>query len=129
MLFAAPRRQSYFGLPRQFTQREFGKRLFARYLPQFVAASRNLPGSAELTLLAGKDPGEHLLCLVNYQDELPPVPLHGVKITLRLPFTVRQVVRVADDTLVPFAQTPDGFTLDIPVVEAGEFYLLKHFDP
>lgn len=113
-------------LPRQYTQREFGKRLFARYLPQFVTASRNLPGSAELTLLAGNDPGEHLLCLVNYQDELPPVPLRDVKITLRLPFAVRQVVRVADNTSVAFAQTPDGFTLDISVVEAGEFYLLKH---
>ncbi|MBR4220145.1 MAG: beta-galactosidase trimerization domain-containing protein, partial [Victivallales bacterium] len=71
---------------RRYTQQTFMQKLCSEFLPLFVEAE-NLPGSTEVTLLKAQDGSKHLLCLVNYQDELPVIPLHNIRLKLHLGFT------------------------------------------
>ena len=112
-------------LLRQYTQQEFGNRLFREFLPQLVVHSQNLPESAEVTLLASNDQSCHLLCIVNAQDELPLIPLREVSLQLALPFSVRRITRVADKSEVKFCSENDLVCFSIPEIHAGEFYLLE----
>ena len=112
-------------LLRQYTQQEFGKRLFREFLPELVVDSRNLPESAEVTLLASDDGSRHLLCIVNAQAELPVIPLRDVSLRLALPFPVRKITRVADNSEVGFVCENGLIRFTIPEIHAGEFYLLE----
>ena len=108
---------------RQYTQQQFGRRLFASAVPEFLTEAVNLPPSTEVTLLEAD--GEHLLCIVNMQDELPAIPLHDVRISFHAPTGVKEVVRVSDGQRVAFTENDGIVTLDIPLVTIGEFYILK----
>jgi len=112
-------------LLRQYTQQEFGKRLFGEFLPGTVADARNLPESAEVTLLASRDDSRHLFCIVNAQAELPVIPLRDVSLRLALPFPVRKITRVADGSEVGFVCENGLVRFTIPEIHAGEFYLLE----
>ena len=112
-------------LLRQYTQQEFGNRLFREFLPQLVVHSQNLPESAEVTLLASDDGSRHLLCIVNAQDELPVIPLRDVSLHLALPFPVRRIIRVADGREVEFSTENGPVCFSIPEIHVGEFYLLE----
>ena len=110
---------------RQYTQKEFGKKLFAGYLPQMVKEARNLPASAEVTVLQSSDGGKFILCIVNYQDELPPVPLHEVELTIELPEKITSVIRVLDGSLPLYELDGNVLKLKIPEIHSGEFYILE----
>ena len=112
-------------LLRQYTQQEFGKRLFGEFLPATVVDSRNLPESAEVTLLASQDGSCHLFCIVNAQAELPVIPLRDVSLRLALPFPVRKITRVADGSEVGFDRENGLIRFTIPEIHAGEFFLLE----
>ncbi len=70
---------------RNHSQQTFGRKLIAEFAPEFVAASRNLPSSAEVTLLKSGDGRTLLLGIVNYQEELPNIPLIDLEISIRVP--------------------------------------------
>lgn len=109
------------------SQQSFAARLFQEVLPRFLVSSRNLPSSAEVTLLREREGDRRLLCLVNLQDELPPIPLHDVQMTLRLPLPVRRITRVASGRELPFlaGETAGEISLRLPLVERAEFLLLE----
>lgn len=69
----------------QASQQDFAKALFAEYIPATVLESKNLPGCVELTILESTKTDAKLICLVNFQDELPNIPLHDVEVKLRFP--------------------------------------------
>lgn len=119
----------YLALPvfalRHHTQQEYCKNLLNNIMPELVTASCNLPSSAEITLLDGDDPAKHLLCIVNYQDELPPVPLHNVSITLDLPYRVYSIQRISDGRKMDFEQIDGKYVLNIPEIVFGEFYMIN----
>ena len=83
---------------RQHSQEQFGKRLFSEFAPKFVTASDHLPESTELTLLKSTTEKAYLLGLVNYQEELPNIPLRDLSISFRLPdgFVPDRLVRASD---------------------------------
>ncbi len=105
-----------------YTQQKFSKKLFAEFLPAFIAGSENLPSSTEVTLLAGRDPQEYLLCLVNMQDELPVIPLHNVRLKINFPTEVHSVYRGSDGTAVDYKYDRGVLFLDIPLIHYGEFF-------
>ncbi len=70
---------------RNHSQQSFGRKLIAGFAPEFVAASRNLPSSTEVTLLKSEDNQTLLLGIVNYQEELPNIPLIDLEISVRVP--------------------------------------------
>lgn len=104
------------------TQQEFGRKLFAEFLPAFVTASENLPPSAEITLLADRGCDEKLLCIVNMQDELPVIPLYEISLQLKMQCDVRTIHRVSDGTPVKFDYRDGILSLHIPQIHYGEFF-------
>ncbi len=69
----------------EYSPQKFGLELLRKYTPPFVTASRNLPDSAEITLLRSRDGQTDLLGIVNYQEELPNIPLIDLEISVRVP--------------------------------------------
>jgi len=100
----------------QDSQQQFGRELFARFIAPTVICAANLPGSAEITLLRSSTANVMLCCLVNYQDELPVIPVSDVQIVLQLPdnFKAEKMVRISDGSALPFtvSGTHLTFTLD-----------------
>ncbi|OQA88672.1 MAG: Alpha-L-fucosidase [Lentisphaerae bacterium ADurb.Bin242] len=115
-------------LGRRFhSQRTFGEQLFRKYLPAFLEASENLPGSVEVTLLESSDGNTLVFTIVNAQAELPPIPLHDVNIVLRLPekFPVKELRRLSDGKSHPFRREKNLLSFTVPEIRAGEFFELK----
>ncbi len=110
----------------QHSQQSFGERLFKQYLPEFLAISRNFPPSAELTLLESEEPGTLLLGAVNYQEELPNLPLLEVELSLRLPegFAPKSCFRASDGGEQPFRFAEGIFTVAIPRLDTAEIFTL-----
>ena len=109
---------------RKHTQRSFLKALCKEFLPVMVEAE-NLPGSTEVTLLTSQDGVRHLLCLVNYQDELPVIPLHDIRLKLHLDFTPKAIRRVSTGETVPFTRGNGLSDLTIEKLEEGEFFWIE----
>jgi hypothetical protein len=103
----------------QFTQQEYGKKLLSPLLPALVVRKENLPSSMEITLLKGNN--EWLLCLVNWQNELPVIPLHNVTIALQAPFIPEKAIRIADGKDFAFHFENGILTLNFPKITEGEF--------
>jgi len=104
---------------KQFTQQEFGMKLLSPLLPALVVGKENLPPSMEITLLKGDN--EWLLCLVNWQNELPVIPLHNVTIVLQVPFVPEKATRIVDGTAFAFHFEKGILTLNFPKITEGEF--------
>jgi hypothetical protein len=109
---------------RHHSQLTFGRKLFGEFLPRLLIHSQNLPGSTELTLLKSQTGREYLLTLVNYQDELPPIPLYDVKLTLRLPFRMARAHKVSDGTGITFRTEGENTIFTFSKIEAGEFLII-----
>ncbi|MGN0867747.1 MAG: beta-galactosidase [Oligosphaeraceae bacterium] len=112
---------------RHYTQQTFAKEFLKPYLPEFLVSSQNLPDSAEVTLLKEKAGNRRILCVVNQQEECPPVPLGNVQLEVKLPFPVRRLTRVADGVELPVlpGKVPGTLLLQLPRVEMAEFLLLE----
>ncbi len=92
------------------SQQEFGRRLLCRFVPAFVERAENLPRSVELTLLKSTKGPEFLLGIVNAQEELPVIPVHDLRCSLRLPDgIVPEKIRDQNGDPVEF-QYRDGVT-------------------
>ncbi len=109
---------------RQYTQQAFMQKLCSEFLPVFVEAE-NLPGSTEVTFLKSQDGARHLLCLVNYQDELPVIPLHDVRLKLHLEFTPKTIYRVSNGVMVPFAIEDGSVVFSLATLVEGEFFWIE----
>ncbi len=111
----------------QHSQQTFGQKLFKGYLPEFLVASRNFPASAELTLLESEEPGTLLLGVVNYQEELPNLPLLDVELSLRLPegFAPQSCSRASDGGAQPFRFAAGVFTVSLPRLDTAEIFTLN----
>ena len=105
---------------RQHSQQEYLKRLLSPFLPIFME-SENLPASAEVTLLKATTNDQYIICIVNYQDELPPIPLHNVKLHLRLPCAPSRIRDVATGQDMPFSQCDDITIIPIPCTTEATF--------
>ena len=109
---------------RQYTQQTFAKELLAEYLPLFVTESENLPGSAEVTKLKSADGSTILVGIVNYQDELPNLPLFDVKLTLKLDngFVPAVIRKASDGKECDFSISGNLVTLKIDRLGDGEIF-------
>ncbi len=105
---------------RQAAQREFGAALFGEFIPRPIAA--DLPESTEITVL--ESPGRRFLALVNYQDELPNIPLTGREISWRTEPAAR-VVRVSDGREQAFGYHDGVLTLALPRLDDIEMFIIE----
>lgn len=78
----------------EHSQQKFGKELLKEFVRPFVVASENLPDCVELTLLRSRTQKALLLGIVNVQEELPVIPLHDLRLSIRLPdgFEVSEIL-------------------------------------
>jgi hypothetical protein len=108
-------------------QQTFGKQLLARHAPSSIVHACDAPGVVEMTLLRGTCKGSYLLCFVNYQDESPSIPVHGISVTLSLPCGGRpracRCVRTGQDT--PYEREADRLTFRVPILDAIEMIELE----
>lgn len=86
--------------------RETFIRLVRRLQPEF-AFEADAPAAVELTLFAQPDRKRHLLSLVNFQRELPNLPVDGIEVRLRLPQHVRRIHMLPGGKVIPH-RTRDG---------------------
>ena len=110
---------------RQYTQQTFAKELLKEYLPSFVVGTENLPGSAEITRLRSKDGSAMLLGVVNYQDELPNIPLYNVKISFDAGFAPSSIIQASDGANCQFTVSGTTVTLMIPRLGDGDIFEIK----
>lgn len=69
----------------QFSQQTFGERIFKEHFPSRLLLSCDAPPCVEVTLLRSPRQAKWLVCLVNYQDEAPSVPVRDLSLTVSLP--------------------------------------------
>ncbi len=108
-------------------QQHFLKQLLRNNLPKFTTKSRNLPESTEITWLTSENSSTRLLGIVNYQEELPNIPLNDVEFTFRLPesFAPSVIRRASDGQEFPCQSTGGLLTLKIPYLQNAELFELK----
>ena len=101
--------------------------LFSEFAPEFVTASEHLPESTELTLLKSSRENAYLLGIVNYQEELPNIPLHEVSISIRLPegFIPEQLVRASDGTDLEFTFRDGVLSIQLHTLQNAEILELR----
>ncbi|MCQ2353009.1 MAG: beta-galactosidase [Victivallaceae bacterium] len=105
----------------EYSRRDFGRRLFAKYAATPVKEAENLPPSAEVTFLKDAQGKTALICIVNYQDDIPVIPLYQVKLTLELPGFSGKIIRVSDGGEVAYRKNGDLVTLTLDKITEAEF--------
>ncbi len=105
----------------QDAQQEFGKWLFNQFAPSQSILKTNAPAAVEITLLESRTTGSLLVGLVNYQKELPNIPVNGLYVDLhvwkRIPTSCRLVSNGHD---LPFSVIDHEVHFEIPMLETIE---------
>ena len=70
---------------KQDAQQSFGESLFKEYASSDLVISTNAPRCVEITILKSTIKDTMLICFVNYQQELPNVPVCDLKTEIKLP--------------------------------------------
>jgi len=110
----------------QDSQQQFGMELLRRYAVSPVE-SANLPPGTEITLLRSTTAEIILCCLVNYQEELPVIPVPNIKISLRLPdgFSALKLQRISDGLPVTFSRQGDIITFTLEQLNDLEMIVIS----
>ncbi len=105
----------------QDAQQVFGTWLFREYAPSTVIAETNAPECVEITTLKSTVENAIIVGLVNYQKELPNVPVRDLAVTLRLNGAKPvSAVRVSDGMKLNAASVDGTLRIDIPFLETIE---------
>ena len=73
--------------------------------------------AVEATLFHQRDRGRYVLSLVNFQKELPNLPVDGIAVTLRLPARVKSVTLLPDGKALKFRERDGVTTFTAPRLE------------
>jgi hypothetical protein len=106
----------------QDAQQTFGTWLFREYAPSGIVLDTNAPPCVEITVNRSTLENTYLIGFVNYQKELPNVPVHDVSVSLRLPGaeSVKSCTRVSDGAALDVKQDGDTLVLEVPILETLE---------
>ena len=112
---------------RRHSQQEFSRNFLRAHLPAFVTESENLPNSTEGVQAHDNRAVSLLLGIVNYQEELPNIPLLDIHLTIRLAGQdkIRKIIRASDGREVAFRQENGLLSFEIPRLENGEILELQ----
>jgi hypothetical protein len=90
----------------------------------FWVAMETAPKSVEATLFLQADRDRFVLNVINYQQELPNIPVHDLDIRVRLDGrSVRGVCLLPDRTALSFRVLDDAVALVLPVL--ADFAMLE----
>jgi hypothetical protein len=109
----------------QYSQETFGRELFKQFVAPGAVISHNLPDCVELTILKSTTQNSWIVCLVNYQDELPGIPIHDLRFTIQLPagFNAKTMTRVSDGQTIEFAA--DESRLNFAVTQLNNIEIIE----
>jgi len=106
----------------QDAQQTFGRWLFETFAPGGMVLSTNAPACVEITVLKSSTQDAYLVCFVNYQRELPNVPVRNLSLQLKLPDVnnPRSVCRVSDGQPLAFRFEAGVLVVEVPFIETIE---------
>ncbi|MBN2452081.1 MAG: alpha-L-fucosidase [Lentisphaeria bacterium] len=106
----------------QDAQQSFAARLFAEFAPGTVVLGTNAPPAVEVTVLRSTTARSWFLGLMNYQRDLPNVPVHGLRVTVSLPEEGLPVAvrRISDGAPAEWHAEGTGLSVDLPVLRTLE---------
>lgn len=107
---------------RQNAQQAFGTWLFGEYSPSSLVVATNAPECVEITLLKSTTKHAYIAGFVNYQKELPNVPVRDIYATIRLPDGVipKSCIRVSDNKKIDVKIEKGALCLEVPCLETIE---------
>ncbi len=88
-------------------------RLIRRLCPT-PAVETNAPAPVEVTLFHQPERLRYRLSLINFQHDLPNIPVEGIRIRLRLPHKVTAVRKLPEGTPMRFRRQRDGVAFTVP---------------
>jgi hypothetical protein len=102
-------------------QQSFGAWLLQEYTPPALVRATNAPVCVEITVLRGMDTGATLVAMVNYQKELPNVPVLGVKVKLEwTDQEPKRCVAVSTGAALAFTCAQGALSFEVPLLETIE---------
>ena len=105
----------------QDAQQSFTAWLLQTYAPPALVTNTDAPAAVEVTVLESATQKAVLACLVNYQKELPNIPVAGVSLELTLeglaPTACR---RVSDGHAIPFTSSQGKIRFEVAGLETLE---------
>ena len=104
----------------QAAQESFGAWLLQEYTPAPLVVRTNAPAAVEITLLRSTTASAWLVGLVNYQKELPNIPVQNLQVSLRLPQGVPATTCTSNNTPLPFTFTDGILSFTLPLLETLE---------
>jgi hypothetical protein len=106
---------------RQDAQQAFAARLLQEYAPPILLTNTDAPAAVEITLLRSSAAKAYLVCLVNYQGELPNVPVQAIQVELRLEAGAPQACTcVSNGQALPFQFEAGLLRFTVPHLETIE---------
>jgi len=111
----------------QDAQQVFSEWLVRHYAPSNMLISTNAPTCVEITFLKSQDRESYLVGFVNYQRELPNVPINDLVTRFKLPGinVPESCTRVSDGAVLPVTRDDGINTIKIPYLETIEMLELK----
>ena len=108
-------------------QDQFMAGLFREHTPSGIVLDCEAPVCVEITLLEATACRGYLVCFVNYQQDLPNIPIRDVHAKLRLPdnFTPTSCRAVSGDAAVRVDTQEDTLTIDVPELKTVEMIEVK----
>jgi hypothetical protein len=106
----------------QYAQQSFGEDLFRKHAASDLDVSCSAPSCVELTVLKATTANSYLLCFVNYQDELPNIPVRDLTATVKLPGAIVPTsCRTVSNGQAIDCQLKDGrLTVELPALDTLE---------
>jgi hypothetical protein len=96
------------------------RRLYDRYTFEADA-----PACVEVTLFHQLDRRRYLLSLINFQKELPNLPVDGVRVRLRLPERVQAIKLLPGEQRIEHQERDNVVTLTAPRLETLRMFVVE----
>jgi hypothetical protein len=111
----------------QDAQQVFSEWLVRHYAPSNMLISTNAPTCVEITFLKSPSQDSYLVGFVNYQRELPNVPIHDLVTRFKLPgmSIPKSCTRVSNGEPLPVTCDDGILSIKIPYLETFEMLELK----
>jgi hypothetical protein len=112
----------------QDAQQAFGMWLLENFAPRSRVVTTNAPPAVEITLLKSTTSNAWLVGLVNYQKELPNIPVHGLQLDICLDDRIPKACSlVSNGQELPIDIHNGTIHLEIPELETIEMVEVRFF--
>ncbi|MHB9034962.1 MAG: hypothetical protein ACYC6L_18175, partial [Anaerolineae bacterium] len=87
-----------------------------RLLAEFSVAA-DAPGCVELTTFHQPERNRYLVSLVNFQKEMPNIPITGIKVRLQVNQRINRLAMLPNEESWPYEAAGGWVTFELPTLE------------